>query len=78
VPSFSTPLESETDAPHRRFFTLHLSSSHLPSRGAKNYGKEENAGDTDLTGDAIVEIFRRKLLADVFALYVKTKNFDWR
>ena len=34
---------------------------------------------TDLTGDAVVEISGelRKLLADVFALYLKTKNFHW-
>ena len=34
---------------------------------------------TDLTGDAVVEIFAvlRQLLADVFTLYVKTKNFHW-
>jgi starvation-inducible DNA-binding protein len=34
---------------------------------------------TDLSGDAVVEISTelRKLLADVFALYVKTKNFHW-
>jgi starvation-inducible DNA-binding protein len=34
---------------------------------------------TDLSGDAVVEISSdlRKLLADVFALYVKTKNFHW-
>jgi len=34
---------------------------------------------TDLSGDAVVEISAglRKLLADVFALYVKTKNFHW-
>jgi len=34
---------------------------------------------TDLGGDAIVEISGelRKLLADVFALYLKTKNFHW-
>jgi starvation-inducible DNA-binding protein len=34
---------------------------------------------TDLSGDAVVEISNalRKLLADVFALYVKTKNFHW-
>ena len=34
---------------------------------------------TDLSGDAVVEISRelRILLADVFALYVKTKNFHW-
>jgi starvation-inducible DNA-binding protein len=34
---------------------------------------------TDLGGDAAVEISGalRKLLADVFALYVKTKNFHW-
>jgi starvation-inducible DNA-binding protein len=34
---------------------------------------------TDLSGDAVVEISDalRKTLADVFALYVKTKNFHW-
>src|SRR5271155_5103876 len=34
---------------------------------------------TDLSGDAVVEISDalRKMLADVFALYVKTKNFHW-
>jgi len=34
---------------------------------------------TDLSGDAVVEICGEllKLLADVFALYVKTKNFHW-
>jgi starvation-inducible DNA-binding protein len=34
---------------------------------------------TDLSRDAVVEISSelRKLLADVFALYVKTKNFHW-
>jgi starvation-inducible DNA-binding protein len=34
---------------------------------------------TDLSGDAVEEISTnlRKLLADVFALYLKTKNFHW-
>jgi starvation-inducible DNA-binding protein len=34
---------------------------------------------TDLRGDAVVEVSTelRKLLADVFALYLKTKNFHW-
>src|SRR5262252_1844381 len=34
---------------------------------------------TDLSGDAVVEICGelRRLLADVFTLYVKTKNFHW-
>jgi starvation-inducible DNA-binding protein len=34
---------------------------------------------TDLSSDTVVEISGelRKLLADVFALYVKTKNFHW-
>jgi starvation-inducible DNA-binding protein len=34
---------------------------------------------TDLSHDAVAEISSelRKLLADVFALYVKTKNFHW-
>jgi starvation-inducible DNA-binding protein len=34
---------------------------------------------TDLSGDAVEEISSnlRRMLADVFALYVKTKNFHW-
>jgi len=34
---------------------------------------------TDLSGDAVAEVSGalRKLLADVFTLYVKTKNFHW-
>ena len=34
---------------------------------------------TDLSGDAVVEISGalRELLADVFTLYLKTKNFHW-
>jgi starvation-inducible DNA-binding protein len=34
---------------------------------------------TDLSGDAVAEISEvlRHLLADVFALYLKTKNFHW-
>src|ERR1700731_3646222 len=34
---------------------------------------------SDLSGDAVVEISGslRKLLADVFTLYLKTKNFHW-
>ena len=34
---------------------------------------------TDLSGDAVEEITSnlRRLLADVFTLYVKTKNFHW-
>src|SRR5208337_5696514 len=34
---------------------------------------------TDLSRDSVVEISNelRQLLADVFALYVKTKNFHW-
>src|SRR5436309_1853008 len=38
-----------------------------------------SAISTDLSGDAVVEISGelRILLADVFALYIKTKNFHW-
>jgi starvation-inducible DNA-binding protein len=41
--------------------------------------KEVSETPTDLGGDAVVEISGelRKLLADVFALYLKTKNFHW-
>jgi len=41
--------------------------------------KNFSATPADLNGDAVVEISDalRKMLADVFALYVKTKNFHW-
>src|SRR5574341_1177157 len=41
--------------------------------------KRRTATRTDLSGDAVEEISStlRRLLADVFALYVKTKNFHW-
>jgi len=41
--------------------------------------KRTSETSTDLSGDAVVEISGelRKLLADVFALYLKTKNFHW-
>jgi starvation-inducible DNA-binding protein len=41
--------------------------------------KHFSATATELSSDAVVEISGalRKLLADVFALYVKTKNFHW-
>ena len=40
---------------------------------------DKTATPTDLGGDAVEEISSnlRRLLADVFALYVKTKNFHW-
>jgi starvation-inducible DNA-binding protein len=40
---------------------------------------DTTATRTDLSGDAVEEISSnlRQLLADVFALYVKTKNFHW-
>jgi starvation-inducible DNA-binding protein len=39
--------------------------------------KDRTATQTDLSGNAVEEISSnlRRLLADVFALYVKTKNF---
>src|SRR5438105_5194465 len=45
-------------------------------------GRRENAvlqTPTDLSHDGVAEISSdlRQLLADVFALYVKTKNFHW-
>jgi quercetin dioxygenase-like cupin family protein len=41
--------------------------------------KNSKGTPTDLSGDAVEEISGnlRRLLADVFALYVKTKNFHW-
>lgn len=41
--------------------------------------KPSKGTPTDLSGDAVEEISNtlRRLVADVFALYVKTKNFYW-
>src|ERR671914_1768936 len=41
--------------------------------------KNSKGTPTDLSGDAVEEISSnlRRMLADVFALYVKTKNFHW-
>ena len=41
--------------------------------------RNTKATPTDLSGDAVEEISSnlRRMLADVFALYVKTKNFHW-
>ena len=41
--------------------------------------KDTKETPTDLNGDAVEEISSnlRRMLADVFALYVKTKNFHW-
>jgi starvation-inducible DNA-binding protein len=41
--------------------------------------KDTKGTPTDLGGDAVEEITSnlRRLLADVFALYVRTKNFHW-
>src|SRR2546429_2325486 len=41
--------------------------------------KDTKGTPTDLSGNAVEEISSnlRRLLADVFALYVKTKNFHW-
>src|SRR3989442_8037732 len=41
--------------------------------------KDTKGTPTDLSGDAVEEISSnlRRLLADVFVLYVKTKNFHW-
>src|SRR5271154_6260577 len=50
------------------------------SKGARTMEKKRMPETpTDLSGDAVVEISRelRKLLADVFTLYLKTKNFHW-
>ena len=40
---------------------------------------DKTATPTDLSGDAVEEISSnlRRLLANIFALYVKTKNFHW-
>jgi starvation-inducible DNA-binding protein len=40
---------------------------------------DKTATPTDLSGDGVEEIISnlRRMLADVFALYLKTKNFHW-
>jgi starvation-inducible DNA-binding protein len=45
----------------------------------KTQSQEVSKMATDLRGDAVAEVSDalRQLLADVFALYVKTKNFHW-
>jgi quercetin dioxygenase-like cupin family protein len=42
-------------------------------------GKNSKRAPTDLSGDAVEEISSnlRRLLAEVFALFAKTKNFHW-
>jgi starvation-inducible DNA-binding protein len=51
------------------------------AKNAANHQKERKAlqTPTDLSRDGVTEISDelRKLLADVFALYLKTKNFHW-
>lgn len=62
----------------RRSATLALmtNNTQLEKRNRENQSSEI---PTDLTRDAVVEISGalRLLLADVFGLYVKTKNFHW-
>lgn len=51
------------------------------AKTAGNHARERKTLETptDLTREAVADISRelRKLLADVFALYLKTKNFHW-
>jgi starvation-inducible DNA-binding protein len=49
-------------------------------QGEYGDGREKyTRNPTDLSGDAVKEFSSNlgRLLADVFALYVKTKNFHW-
>src|SRR5580698_4849394 len=79
VRSFLTPFRSE------RRITIMALQTVSPrvteqSKGARNMEKKRMPETpTDLSGDAVVEISGelRVLLADVFALYLKTKNFHW-
>ena len=54
-----------------------MGKSDAPHREGRAKDALETA--TDLSRDAVVEISSalRQLLADVFALYLKTKNFHW-
>jgi starvation-inducible DNA-binding protein len=55
-------------------------TQHLTEKENKTMSETNLKGTpTDLSGDAVEEISSnlRRLLADVFALYVKTKNFHW-
>jgi starvation-inducible DNA-binding protein len=51
----------------------------MPDKHARSRHAEQAGGLTDLTADATRDISAALagLLADVFALYVKTKNFHW-
>jgi DNA-binding ferritin-like protein len=66
---------AESIAADDRSFDVVLSSLTLRQCS----GAITTATRTDLSGDAVEEISSnlRRLLADVFALYVKTKNFHW-
>jgi len=56
---------------------MSMNTSHTDA--AKNRLREAASSRTDLTDAAVAEISGtlRPLLADVFALYLKTKNFHW-
>jgi starvation-inducible DNA-binding protein len=84
---FPAPLASAVAAPavqliHALFEpTLHKTQNDIPKRRAMPRSVLPNitTSRADLSGDAVEEISSnlRRLLADVFALYLKTKNFHW-
>ena len=57
--------------------TMSMKTNHTTL--SENRLKETASTRTDLAGTAVAEISGalRPLLADVFALYLKTKNFHW-
>jgi starvation-inducible DNA-binding protein len=54
-----------------------MSKTATLERAAKNTNALKTPTDLDPKGVAAIEGELRQLLADVFALYVKTKNFHW-
>jgi starvation-inducible DNA-binding protein len=54
-----------------------LLNSEAPPRATRNTNALKTPTDLDAKGTAAIESELRQLLADVFALYVKTKNFHW-
>jgi starvation-inducible DNA-binding protein len=54
-----------------------MSKTETAPRPTRNSSALKTPSDLDPKGIAAIETELRQLLADVFALYVKTKNFHW-
>src|SRR6516225_9150736 len=54
-----------------------IKTSQTPARDGRKANALTTPSDLDAQGVVAIEGELRQLLADVFALYVKTKNFHW-